>query len=526
MRSSATRPSYQNPPTEDFNPPIATLLTKSLRRPGSDEVDELNTYFQERTSRQKEYIDSWFELQASTFSTYENYKTELSEQRRKAEANNLKFLNNIETSSLLRRDFLLDIESELKGPEYEQLATNDWFQQFKRHQSQQFIKLLHEIAKTVIASRFTKIQQEQRKSLEESIERQIAAIDKCKIGRTGDKINPNFKHYLGELVFNITELQRLDNTIPKILRDLQSRPKEYIKEIVPVIRGFADGIAKVYKEFESNTFRDAGNRLQYTNIDREEANRIRVSKYGFNIANRDLATLKMGRLMHPLIINFFLHFLKEKTQQRNAKLGETERVYVNENIIDVYRGESLLLAELGKEGGNMLNYFKRLGFMIGVDDKHFIFVEVRRTEDDLRKELIIYNSDIEKYQMFHNKIYAIFRTCLGLEESEKLATSLGFRTTGKDGQEAFNVSSKLNRTQPRSGISHVLDLRVANCPQQVNPFDSGVYACKNASLLSFNKKIMQGIYSQTDINQFRYEIFNLLCKIANDHDMDLLDIDV
>jgi len=523
MRSSATRPSYQNPPTEDLNPPIATLLTKSIRRPGGDEVDELSTYFQERTSRQKEYINTWFELQETTFSKYEDYKSELSEQRRKAEANNLKFLNNVETSSLLRRDFLLDIESELKGAEYEQLATNEWFQGFKRHQSTQFVKLLHEIAKTVIASRFTKIQQEQRKALEDSIERQINAIDKCRAGRSGDKINPYFKHYLGELVFNITELQRLDNTVPKIIKDLQSRPREYIKEIAPVIRDFADKIAQVYKEFESNTFKDAGNRLHYTNIDREEANRIRVSRYGFNVANRDLATLKVGRLVHPIIVNFFLNFLKEKTQQRNAKLGETERVYVNENVIDVYRGESLLLAELGKEGGNLLNYFKRLGFMIGVDDKHFMFVEVRRTEDDLRKELIIYNSDIEKYQMFHNKIYSVFRTCLGLEESEKLATSLGFRT-GKD-QEAFSLSSKMNRTQPRS-VSHVLDLRVANCPQQVNPFDSAVYACKNASLLSFNKKIMQGIYSQTDINQFRYDIFNLLVKISNDQDIDLLDIDV
>jgi len=181
----------------------------------------------------------------------------------------------------------------------------------------------------------------------------------------------------------------------------------------------------------------------------------------------------------------------------------------------------LLLAELGKEGGNLLNYYKRIGFLIGVDDKHFIFVEIRKTEDDLRKELVIYNSDIEKYQMFHSRIYNAFRSCLGLEESDRLNSALGFTKP----KEALSLSSKVNRSQPQTKASHVLDLKIANCPQQVNPFDSAVYACKNASLLCLNKKIMQGIYSQNDINQFRYEIFNLLLKVGNDADMDLLDLE-
>jgi len=521
MRASGTRLSYQQPPVDDPNPTIASLLIKSMKHPGTDEVDELSTYFEERSIRQKEYINSWFELQDTTFSKYEDYKSDFSDQRRKAEGNNLQFLNNIETSSLLRRDFTLDLESEFKGPEYEQLTTADWFQQFKRHQSAQFNKLLHEIAKAVVNSRFTKVQQDQRKSLEENIEKHQKAIDKCRTGRSGDKINPYFKHHLGELVFCISELQRLDNIVPKILKDLQSRPKEYVKEIAPGLKEFADKMQKVYKDFETNTFKDAGNRTHYANIDREEANRIRVSRYGFNVANRDLATLRPGRLVHPIVISFFLHFLKEKNQQRNIKLTENERVYINENCIDVYRGESLLLAELGKEGGSLLNYFKRLGFLIGVDDKHFIFVEVRKTEDELRKELIIYNSDIEKYQMFHSKIYSSFRSCLGLEESDRLNSALGFTKP----KENLSLSSKVNRTQPVIKASHVLDLKIANCPQQVNPFDSAVYACKNASLLCLNKKIMQGIYSQTDINQFRYEIFNLLLKIGNDADMDLLDLE-
>lgn len=524
MRSSAASriPNQQPPSSDDQNPSIAALLLKSLRRPGTDEVDELSSYFDQRTNIQKEYVDTWFELQDSTFSKYEKYKADFNDLRHKANANTTKFLQNVEGSSLLRRDFVLDIESELKGPEHEDLVASEWFQHFKRHQSSQFVKLLHEIAKKVISSRFTKVQQEQRKELEETIEKQIKAIDKCRNGRTGDKINPYFKHHLSDLALSINELQRIDNIIPKILKDLQARPKEYVKEIVPAFKEFSAKMIKVYKDFEDNTFKDAGNRVHYTNIDKEEPDRIRASRYGLNIANRDLGTLRTGRLVHPLVVTFFLQFLKEKTQQINVKLGENERVYLYDSIVDVYRGDAILLDEFGKEGSNIWRYYKRLGFIIGVDDRHIIFVELRKTDDDLKKELVIYNSDVEKYQMFHRKIYEIFRNSLGLDEPEVMMNSLAFRP--RDSREAFGASMRM-KMQTKNSVGHVLDLRVANCPQQVNPFDSAVYASKNASLLCLNKKIMQGMYSQADINQFRYEIFNIILKIGNDADVDIYDIE-
>ena len=380
--SSASRNLYQQPiAAEEQSPGISALLLRSLKHPASDEVDELSTYFNQRNGIQKDFIDSWFQFQENTFSKYENYKSGFNDQKDQAESNNTKFTNNVDNASLLKRDFALDIESELKKPEYEPILSSDWFQQFKRYQSSQFNKLIHEIAKKVIGSRFTHVQQERRKLLEETIEKQTKAIDKCRVGRTGDKINPNFKHHLVDYITSINELQKIDNVVPKILKDLQSRPREYAKELVPIVKEFADKMQQVYKDFENNTFKDAGNRTYYANIDKEEAGRIRASRYGVNLANRDLATLKLGRVIHPLIVSFFLNFLREKSEEHNVSLGDNERIYINQNIIDVYRGENLLLSELGGDGNGLLRQYRRLGFVVGVDDKHLIFVELKRTDD-------------------------------------------------------------------------------------------------------------------------------------------------
>ena len=123
--------------------------------------------------------------------------------------------------------------------------------------------------------------------------------------------------------------------------------------------------------------------------------------------------------------------------------------------------------------------------------------------------------------MFHSRIYGIFRVCMGLDESEKLSGSVGVKL--HESRSQFTQSMRASRV-PR--VSNVLDLKIANCPQQVSPYDSAAYACKNATLLCLNKKIMQGMYSQNDVNQFRYEIFNIALKLGNEIDVDFLDIEI
>jgi len=336
-------------------------------------------------------------------------------------------------------------------------------------------------------------------------------------------LNPHFKHHLTELAKNLQEKQRMDNIIPQILRDLSSKPSEYVKEVTPLLKEFAAKLEEMKKSFEQNLFKDSSNRTLYANIDKEDATKVRASRYGLNITSGELSSLKLGRVLHPFIIKFYLSFLSEKTEKNNAKLGDLEKIYISDKVFDVYRGDGQLYAEIGKDNSIIFAY-KRLGFLVAIDDSHIILVEVRRTDKELHRELIIYNSDVKQYEIFHNKIYSLFRSCMGFDEPSTIeparesfyGTRTSFRKTDFAGR-TFTTSIQKN---------NVLELKVANCPQQLNPYDSAVYACKNATLLCADKKITQGTYSQNDINLFRYEIFNTIVKIGTNNDANLVDLDV
>lgn len=85
-------------------------------------------------------------------------------------------------------------------------------------------------------------------------------------------------------------------------------------------------------------------------------------------------------------------------------------------MFDVYKGEGLIYSLIGKDS-SILNIHKRVGFLITLDDQHLILVEIKKTQQQNNKELIIYNSSIKQYEVFHNKIYGVFRSCIGYDEN-------------------------------------------------------------------------------------------------------------
>jgi len=156
----------------------------------------------------------------------------------------------------------------------------------------------------------------------------------------------------------------------------------------------------------------------------------------------------------------------------------------------------MLYGELGP-GKNLREIYRRMGYIFHVDLSHFILVEL--INGDNKSELIIYDSDLKEYEHTHTKLKALFSEVVGEDEMAKTATMHFGGTRNKF------ASSTL-------GNERNLQTRAANCPQQMNAFDSAVFALKNAYLLTDNKKIMQGSYTQNEINAFRYEIFNNVIK--------------
>ena len=137
---------------------------------------------------------------------------------------------------------------------------------------------------------------------------------------------------------------------------------------------------------------------------------------GFNITSGELASLQAGKPLTDSIILFYLTFLREKASKLNTRAGDDDKIYIADRVFDIYKGEGLLYSMIGKDS-SILSVHKRVGFLIAVDDAHLILVEIKKTEKDHTKELIIYNSSVKHYEVFHNKIYGVFRSCIGYDEN-------------------------------------------------------------------------------------------------------------
>jgi len=345
----------------------------------------------------------------------------------------------------------------------------------------------------MVEARFPSTLQERRKTLSQNIENCIKIIDKSS---SSDGVDPYIKHKLAELYKLVNELQAIDNVVPQIIKNLSEKPEEFCKELAPIIQDFLSKIEGINKDFEQNTSNDSSNKLFYDKIDRDDPNIIRVRKQNIDLTNGILSSLKPGKFLHPSIVHVYLLSLKEKSETINETLPEGEKIAIYGQPIELYGGEDMLYGELGP-GKNLREIYRRMGYIFHVDLSHFILVEL--INGDNKSELIIYDSDLKEYEHTHTKLKALFSEVVGEDEMDKTATMYFGGTRNKF------ASSTL-------GNEKNLQTRAANCPQQMNAFDSAVFALKNAYLLTDNKKIMQGSYTQNEINAFRYEIFNNVIK--------------
>jgi hypothetical protein len=513
-KKNASQSSYQNTShtSQNGTSSLAGQLINRLSKIEAEEVDHLSNYFEDRIQIQKESIDKWFALQGDLYNSFTKYKNDIFHSEKEKADNNLEsLLSNLQGENLFQENYTLDVEKKLNPEQAKALSQQPWFDGFMKAQTAKFIQNLHSLAKKMVEVRLPNTIQEKRKTIVAAIENCLKVIDKS---NTSDGVDPYIKHNLGEVYKQINELQAYDNIIPQIIKDLSEKPEEYARELSPMVQEFLVKLELLNKDIDQNLYKDASNKQLYEKIDKDEPNKIRVSRYGIEVTSGMLVSLKPAKGLQASVVAFYINYLNEKIEATNKTLADGEKIQLASEPIDIYGGEEILYQVLGRDR-NFKGVYKRIGFVFHIDQTHYILVELYDSNGKGAYELVIYDSNLKEYEHCHTRLKALFAEIVGEDE-------LGRTTSKFGGAGAGGTREKFGSTMTKAytaGLDRSLPTRIANCPQQMNGYDSGVFVLKNAALLSENRKVMQGTYSQKEIDMFRYEIFNSIIKMSRTDDI-------
>ena len=509
---------------------ITKQLLSRIANIEKEDVDHLHNYFDDRIQIQKDSIEDWYVLQSDVYNQFRSYKSDTyNSEHNKADDNLDSLTSSVGNDTLFRKGYVLDIDKKLNIDLAQLTTSHQWYNEFKKAQSNKFISSLNNISKKMVELRLPNALKDKRKGLITSIDNAIKIIDKS---NSQDGVSPFIKHNLTELYKYINELQAIDNIIPQIIKDLNEKPDEFIRELSPIINDFISKLEAINKDFGQNTFKDSSNKSIYDKIERDEPNKIRANSYGIELTSQILATLKPSKYLNPSIVHFYLSFLNEKIEtSTNQTLAEGEKIFLSTQLVELYGGEDVLYLALGKDKISKKSY-RRFGYLFHIDLNHFIFVEfinnsssnnfnstgfnTSSSSSSNKSELIIYDSNFKEYEHAHVKLKSLFAEIIGDDQLAKTSYKFGYSGT-KDKFAATTMGSLGSYERP---YEKGLLSRAGNCPQQMNNYDSAVFALKNANLFSENKKIMQGSYIQNEIVNFRYEIFNMIIKTGKVDDVD------
>jgi hypothetical protein len=373
------------------------------------------------------------------------------------------------------------------------------YQAFKKEMGPYMERIFEDLVGRLKATRFPPKVKAQHNELITKWDKIVKRIDET------TKQDPMRKVLVHDMQRLIMQLDVIDCTVLDIAAELSIRLKELMKPLLLNFAEFYNKTQNILNNFDGYSLSsDHTLRLMYENIELEDEMAIRTNRYGMKLTNGILGTLREGRAVPLLIIDFMSQYFNEKAAHRTRLKNVPPVMFLTslffENLINGrlnprapeyydYGKVKELTAKYKGLRNTVFHNFQRLVFLLPFTDINFAVVEVRNYPE---REIVIYDTEGGEFDGVHPLIFTIMKKWITDELIDKSGMNL---------DRCILEAKEYN-------------IRNGGCPQCMVPFDSGVAACEMMNLISENQQITINSFGPEDTRMFRYVLFNCLVRIG------------